>query len=452
MARSWINRNWIKPEDNYWWRAEEASDLYTIHSAMLFDEPLELPELRDWLAERIEVIERFRDRLVLPGGRLGLPYWEPYPEFKIEDHVHRLVLHKRIEHQDIEQLVGGMMSTPLDYSKPPWEMYLVEGEGSKRALISRLHHAMGDGLALIQLLLDLSGDHPGSRPPADGQEEPGFVSDLLGPARRTLKTGAALLKAGAGIAAHPRRALTWSIDAAAEWTWNFAIEPDPDTCLKTKAGIAKRAAWARTIPILELKALGRASGATLNDVVLTLLTGALRRYLRERGEDLGGQEIRALLPVNVRPAGSPPTLDNYFGMLGLSLPIQIADPAQRLEEMHARMSELKNSAAPSANYILISAMGLAPKEMQDALTRVVAARYSIMVTNVPGPSEPVELAGKQISNLVFWAPGAGKPGVAVSVLSYAGKLNVALATDVRRVPDPEAITRAFDEEYSAFCK
>ena len=452
MAPAWMDREWITPEDNYWWRMQDATDLLTIHSAMLFDGPLELAELRAWLDERTAAIKRFRDRLVLPRGRFGFPYWEPYTEFRIEDHVHRIALHKRIERADIERLVGGMASVPLDYGKPPWEMYLLEGDGASGAVITKVHHVMGDGLALTQLLLDLSNGHSRSNPVEDRAEEQGFLSNLLRPARRTIHTSSSLLRTGARLATHPRRSLDWSVDAAAEWIWSLAIQPDPHTFLKDKAGFAKRAAWAKTIPISELKALGRASDATVNDVVLTLLTGALRRYLEQRGVDLGGEEIRALLPVNVRPADSPPTLDNYFGMLGLSLPIHIVDPARRLAEMHARMSELKESTAPSANYVLMCAMGLAPKAIQDALTEIYVSRYSIMVTNVPGPTEPVHLAGKPISDMAFWAPGSGKPGFAVSIFSYAGKLNLTLGTDARRVPDPEAIARAFDDEFAAFCK
>src|SRR5262249_37344464 len=230
------------------------------------------------------------------------------------------------------------------------------------------------------------------------------------------------------------------------------LPPDPSTAFKGKLGRRKRAAWSEPIPLDGFKAIGKAFGATVNDVLVTTATGALRRYLEKRGEPIDGVAIRASVPVNLRPLEHAHKLGNSFGLVFLTLPIGIADPVQRLHAVKKEMDELKRSPEALVAYAVLNVMGLTPVEVERLGLRFFGSKASAVLTNVPGPREPLYLAGHKLDSVMFWVPQSGRLGLGISILSYNGGVMLGVATDAGLVPDPERIVAEFAREFKALAE
>jgi WS/DGAT/MGAT family acyltransferase len=198
-----------------------------------------------------------------------------------------------------------------------------------------------------------------------------------------------------------------------------------------------------------VKAVGRVSGGTVNDVLLTAVSGALGRYLHTRGEPAGGLDFRAVVPVNLRPIDEKPKLGNAFGLVFLSLPVGIADPLDRLFELKTRMDAIKGTPEAIVAFGVLGMMGVSVSQVQDIVLNIFGSKATAVMTNVPGPRQMRYFAGKPIDGIMFWVPQSGKLGLGVSIMSYNNKVLLGIATDAGLVPDPETIIAAFHDEFEA---
>ncbi|MCO5088309.1 MAG: WSD1 family O-acyltransferase, partial [Methylobacteriaceae bacterium] len=189
---------------------------------------------------------------------------------------------------------------------------------------------------------------------------------------------------------------------------------------------------------------------SINDILLACVAGALRAYLEDKGDESRGVELRALVPINLRPPGAEDELGNRFGILGVELPVGFADPLERLAEVRRRMLQLKSSYEPPVTLGLFGALGLAPKLAQDQLFDLLISRATAVMTNVPGPQKQIRIAGCPVKQVMFWVPQSGDIGMGVSILSYAGNVQFGLITDTALTPDPEAIIGRFEREFEGY--
>jgi WS/DGAT/MGAT family acyltransferase len=186
----------------------------------------------------------------------------------------------------------------------------------------------------------------------------------------------------------------------------------------------------------------------VNDVMLSLAAGALRDYLLGKGDAVEGLEIRAIVPVNLRPPDAPVHLGNQFGLVFLELPLGLSHPLERLYEIRRRMRALKGSYQPAIALALLATVGQTPGVVQDQVTSFLAANASAVMTNVPGPQQPLYLAGKRITGMEFWVPQSGGIGMGISILSYDGRVHFGIVTDAGLVPDPRRIVGRFGDEFA----
>jgi len=203
------------------------------------------------------------------------------------------------------------------------------------------------------------------------------------------------------------------------------------------------------VPLDDFKAIGKAFGATVNDVLVAVATGALRRYMEMRGQTTYGIAIRASVPVNLRPLDQAHKLGNAFGLVFLTLPIGIVDPVRRVLAIKKEMDELKRSPDAVVSFGLLNLIGLAPVEVEQLGLRFFGSKATAVLTNVPGPRAPLYMAGRKIDNVMFWVPQSGHLGLGISILSYAGGVMLGIATDAGLVPDPERIVENFKVELDA---
>jgi WS/DGAT/MGAT family acyltransferase len=186
---------------------------------------------------------------------------------------------------------------------------------------------------------------------------------------------------------------------------------------------------------------------SVNDVLLSCVAGALRRYLAGKGDDTRGMEIRAMVPVNLRPANESPRLGNRFGLVPLVLPVGLANPLERLYDVRRRMDELKGGYQAPLAYALLSVIGQAPRVLQSGILDYLASKSTAVMTNVPGPAEPIRIAGNTVQRVMFWVPQSSDIGMGVSILSYRGGVQFGVMTDSKLCPQPQQIIDGFAPEF-----
>jgi diacylglycerol O-acyltransferase / wax synthase len=446
--------------DTAWLHMEDPTNLMMVTGIYVFDRPLDFARLKD--TARFRMAERFPRLTHRVVEHATSATWEPDPTFDIDAHVHRAALPAPGDTRTLQEMVSDLMSTPLDFSKPLWQFHLLENYGEGCVVLLRIHHCIGDGVALVHVMLSSTDPVPDAPwPTAPAPQHPHLthakdrittlVDGVNSMVKKTRKVTDALIHEGVESVLHPSHLLELAQDlseGASILTKLLLKHPDPDTCLKGRLGTSKRAAWSAPIPLDEVKAVGKANHATVNDVLVAVVAGAIRRYLLDRGESIAGIEINAMVPVNLRPPGEADLLGNRFGLIYLGLPVGTADPGERLLIVKEQMDDLKASPEPFVVFQILAALGLAPKEVADLMVDMFGKKSTAVLTNVIGPKSPIWFAGGQVKTAMFWVPQSGRMGIGVSIFSYANEVVLGVGSDARLVPDPDAITAAFAEEFA----
>ena len=443
--------------DAAWLGMEDPTNLMMVTGVMALDGPVDVKRLRRVLDRRLKPFGRFHQRIVRPRSRGGMPHWQEDEHFDIDNQLTHVALppsagRASAANQDeaLRNMVSDLMSEPLDFSKPLWHLHVIDGYQGGSVVLTRVHHSIADGIALVRVMLSLTDESPNARPtpapakpPAAGFHLPlDWLPAAIG---RGIATGQDLI-------ANPEHALA-AARVGAHGAYRLGrmvvLPPDPSTVFKGQLGRRKRAAWSEALPLEDFKAIGKAYGATVNDVLVAVATGALRRYMEKRGKRTAGIAIRASVPVNLRPLNEAHKLGNAFGLVFLTLPIGIADPVKRLSAIKREMDALKKSPEAVVAFGVLSLMGYAPVEVEQLGLRFFGSKATAVLTNVPGPRQPLYMAGRKIDKVMFWVPQSGHLGLGISILSYAGGVMLGVATDEGLVPDPERIVEEFKVEFEA---
>jgi diacylglycerol O-acyltransferase len=440
--------------DAAWLRMDSPTNLMIVNSVLWFDEPVDWPRMKEVVRERIiDAFPRFRQIAVEPAGGRA-PHWQDYEDFDIELHFHHLALPGPGDDEALREFMSDVMSTPLDRTKPLWQMYLVDGYRDGAAIVSRIHHSVADGIALARVMMLMTDGEPdAAAPPVP------FAS--RGPRRSRARSLAHVARAGAGTVlhegfeslVHPRHLGDLAAAAARETIADakalykdLAAGSDADTVLRGKLSPENRVAWSDAFPLDDVKEIGKRHGATVNDVLVAAVSGALAQYLKAQGTP--AESVHAMVPFNLRPLDEPidPALGNHFALVLLELPTGTRTPLQRLQDAKRQMDEIKSSREPAVAFAILSLMGMMPAQLEQAGIGMFTREASLVLTNVPGPRAPVYVAGTEVAGVLPWAPCSGSIGMTVTIFSYAGGVRVGFMTDARRVPDPQVLARAFGSE------
>jgi len=443
--------------DTAWLRMDQPSNLMQIVGVMLFEGALDPERLRESIERRMLAYARFKQVVRQNGGGYC---WVDDPEFDLDQHLHHAVLPGAAGKPELERFVADLASTPLNRSRPLWEFHLVDTALGGQALIMRIHHCIADGIALVGVILSLTDEsaplpkkHP--RPSERVDETDDFfwrtiwrpMSDAV---LTSINISGKFWRKYLELLSNPAQALDYARMGAGIATEiaKLAIMPnDSPTRFKGKPGTSKRVAWSEPIPLPEIKAVGKALGCSVNDLLLSAAAGAMRAYLVEHGDPVDGIEIRAMVPVNMRRPKDADKLGNHFGLVALELPVGIENPLARLYLTRERMAQLKGSYQAALTLSILGAVGMAPKFVQDKVLDLLASKASAVMTNVPGAQQALYLAGAKLKQPLFWVPQSGDIGMGVSILSYDNKVQFGLITDRNLVPDPERIVVNFAREF-----
>lgn len=438
--------------DQAWLRMESPTNLMMITGVMMFETRVDIHKLRRVIRDRFMAYPRLRQKVV--EGATGT-FWQEDADFDLEYHVRLSALPGKADKQALERFVSQMASTPLDKTKPLWQFHLVEKYGGGAALVMRIHHCYADGIALVQVLLSMTDSE--ASPSRRGQlskswlkQDGKAVQARMGAIDRYVKMGEGLLEKGMDFYRDPGLASVVAKEGgeiARELAVALSLNDDPETVLRGRLGVRKRVAWAPPLALDDVKAISRAFDATVNDVLMASMAGALRSYMQERGEQVDGLTIRATVPVNLRPLEHAKKLGNHFGLVFLDLPVGEPHPVLRLVRVVESMKQLKQSRQAVVVYGLLAALGMAPPVLQNLAFEIFSRKATTVATNVPGPQMPLYMAGVKITEQMFWVPQTGSIGVGVSILSYNGNVHFGLIADAKLIPDPDAVIQRFIPEF-----
>ncbi|HSD78850.1 MAG TPA: wax ester/triacylglycerol synthase family O-acyltransferase [Solirubrobacteraceae bacterium] len=443
----------LTPLDATFLELEEADPGAHMHigSLMLFAAPPDggapaLAELRAHVDRRLDALPRYRMRLSRRAtGILSWPSWEPHPAFDVAAHVTRAALPAPGDEAELLAWAGDFFSHRLDRARPLWEIVLLEGlEGGGWALATKTHHALVDGVGSVGVAEALLDREPGAAwgPPPGVAAGDGAREDGHGGLRALARLPFRAARDAAAVALHPDHAADALRRAAAmaELLVRDELLAAPATSLNVPIGEHRRLA-AMTVPMSAIREVRDRHGGTMNDVVLALVTAGLRRVLLSRGEVLPATPLRAMVPVNLRPAGDDLALGNRVSSLFVHLPVGDPDPLARLAAVRADAARLKAGRQAEGGLALIELGGLAPPLLHAVLAQSVFSRrlFNVTVTNVPGPRTTLYALGAPMRAVVPLVPLAADHAVGVAVCSYAGDVCLCVNADRDTVPDVAGI-------------
>jgi WS/DGAT/MGAT family acyltransferase len=407
--------------------------------------PPEFEEFLDSLRARLHLVPRYRQKLAEAPLQTGRPLWVDDPNFNLEYHVRQTALPEPGSEEQLTRLGARVFSQQLDRSKPLWETWLVEGlEGDRFALISKTHHALIDGVAgvdLAQVLFDLTPvpqeiPHPDEAwQPAP---EPSAAAMVAGEITGLARTGLGVAARAVNAAMRPTETvaeLREAVEGLGEIAW-AGMNPAPETPLNVEIGPHRRFVGVRN-QLADFKTIKDAFGGTVNDVVLTVVSGSLREWLQSRGVRTEGLELRALVPVSIRGSHERGQLGNRIAAMRGPLPVYVEDPIARLQAVRQAMGELKDSKQAVGAEVLAGVQNFAPPTILAQASRLNFSTrlFNLIVTNVPGPQFPLYVRGREMQDVFPVAFLPADHALAIAIMSYNGKINFGLLGDYDALPD-----------------
>ncbi|MGE0067528.1 MAG: wax ester/triacylglycerol synthase family O-acyltransferase [Solirubrobacterales bacterium] len=433
---------------------ERSNGHMAIGAVLVCDgEPPSQDDFAAHIRSRVHHLPRLRQRLAFPPLRLGTPFWIDDPDFQLDNHMSRVKLPAPGDEAAFRDLVGEILSAPLDRSRPLWQLVMVKGLNDDRfAIVYKTHHALADGFSAVdigKLLFDPEANPVPAReeapwnpqhPPSRGALLARDISGVGGTLRRLTRwllqavrqPGRARERAGNGVAG------LWEVTSA-------LFQPAPKVPLNVEIGPARSFTWAE-LPLAEVKRIKNAFGVTVNDVILATTASALRRWLRDRGVRTEGMELKALVPVSVRTIDEEGELGNRLTAMRGPLPVGIADPIERLQAVRVGMDALKSSKQPLGAETIWGLNDWFRDFAPPVLLRPTAAinfstrLFNLLVTNFPGPQIPFYVLGREVTGVFPVGFLARRHALAIAIVSYNGKVGIGVLADRAAMPDLERIS------------
>jgi diacylglycerol O-acyltransferase / wax synthase len=411
-------------------------------------------DLLEHVRSRLHLVPRFRQKLAHPPAQTGRPFWIDDPNFNLAYHVRHSALPSPGSEEQLRRMAGRIFSQQLDRTKPLWEIWLVQGLTRKRfALLTKTHHALVDGVSGVDIATVLFDVQPVPQPVEadDGwapRPEPSTATMVARTVEDLATFPARVARRAEHTLAHPVPSvgrLTETIEGLGELGWAFA-NPAPEVPLNVEIGSHRRYCWVRG-DLAHYKRIKNAFGGTVNDVVLAVVSGALRRWLSSRGIRTEGLELRAQIPVSIRDEDEQGHLGNKLTVMRAPIPVYIDDPVVRLRTVTEAMDGIKQSKQALGAEMISRFNDFAPPTLlaQAARINFSTRLFNLVVTNVPGPQVPLYVLGRELEDV--FPVGFLPPNQAlfVAIMSYNGGVNFGLLADFDSLPDLDVIAEGIEE-------
>jgi diacylglycerol O-acyltransferase / wax synthase len=449
----------MSPLDATFLYVEDGVTHMHIASCAVFEGPApDYEQVVATIAGKLTKIPRYRQVVRFVPLQLGRPVWVDDPHFRLEYHVRHTALPPPGGDTELRALMGRLMSQELDRHRPLWETWMIEGlERGRWGLITKIHHCMADGVAgtdLLAVILDREPDPP--PPEADLWEPAAEPSDLdlvtdavVALARNPYEQLRALRRATRA----PRRTFTRLQEMAAGMkSYAGQMVPTRTNSLVGAIGPNRRWTWV-TADLADAKTIRSAFGGTVNDVIVSVVTGGLRELLIARGEPIEELVVRSLIPVSIRSEDTREIVDNRVSAMFADLPVAVEDPIERLAAVRSQMDMLKGSHQTDAGIGLTvlgefapsAAVALAERTVMQVLRRMPQHSVNMVVTNIPGPQHPLYLAGREMLQYLPFVPIAHGVRVGVAIVSYNGGLFFGITGDYDTTPDIDVVAHGIED-------
>lgn len=419
--------------DYCWFRMDGPSNLMVINSVLMFEGQLDFGTLRATIAQRLPNYARFTQRVRASPRRLpllGKAGWVHDADFEIARHVEFNASAAALTDAELHDLLARQALLPLAKDRPLWHMQVLAREGGGFAILFRLHHCITDGLGLVHVMKHLTDD---------SMDHDGQASLEWHPAHARPQAQALLCK-------RVHRLLFWT-RICAQLARLALLIPDSRSSLKRPLSADKCLLQLPAMQLDLVRGIAKSMQATVNDVWVAAVAGALRAYLLERGEPAAKRSLRAAVTFNLRNKGDAFLLGNHFGLVAMNLPSDRARPLDRLLLTSARMKRIKASHQPHATMFFLSLSGYLPAWLQNWVLKLFTSKGSVVLTNVEGPPQPRYLAGSRLQDAICWVPQAGTMGVGFALMSYAGQVQISMFADRNQVADPQRLMDLVGEAF-----
>ncbi len=430
--------------DSSFLHMERAGAHMHVASTIVFEGPAPShEEFRDHIGSRLHLVPRFRQKLRFVPFDQGRPVWVDDPHLNLDYHVRQTALPAPGSEEQLRNLAARVFSQQLDRSKPLWELWLVEGLRDGRfAIVGKSHHALVDGVSGVDIttvLFDLDPEPqgaPASTPPWLARPEPSDLQLLSEAWRERLTSPREIVRGVRAVFRGPRQVVR-GIGATSKMVG--AGMSAPSSVFNVEIGPHRRFAIAQA-DLADLKRVKDTHGGTVNDVILSIVAGALGKYLRARGHDTEGLELRAMVPVSVRAEEEHGALGNRISAMMAPLPVWCEDPAERVKIVTEQMGDLKSSGQAVGAEILTKLTDFAPATIASQAARLQPAQrfFNLVVTNVPGPQFPLYVLGRKMESIFPMVPLARRQALCIGIMSYNGQVNFGLIGDYDAMADLES--------------
>ncbi len=444
--------------DLSWFRMDDPTNRMIITGTMTLGAPINFVQLKTIIQTKLLRYRKFRQRIVVTGRLRKRYYWQDDPNFNIDDHLVPIELPEPKNQTVLQNFISETLAYGLEYSRPLWRIYFVEEYNGGSAVIFRFHHVIADGISLMHVLLSAADNSPepsavltkySPAPPVKSSIIEHSMQDLAGAVNSSKKTFEKIGAIGSRVKENPEligEYIKLGLDTTLAAGRLIVRPPDPDSQFTGSLGLTKQAAWSNGIPLDDIKSLANVYGATVNDVLVSLVAGALRGYILERYDSIDYDNFSSFIPVNLRPIELNENLGNEFGLVVLTLPINEEHAVDRLYKSKYQMDSLKSSHEAIATYGIINLLGMVPAKLQYIGAKFLDTKGTIVITNVPGPQEQLYLAGAPVDSIMAWVPQSSSIGLGISLISYNNCVWIGVASDERLVPDPELVVNFFEQE------
>ncbi len=462
-----IRGNRLSPVDAGFLYFERKELPLHIASVSIFDGPIPFEKLVATIASKLHLVPRYLQVVVMPPWNLGLPYWKDDPNFDIRRHIFRVTLDPPGGEAELEALAGRILSQLMDRSKPLWDVHVVDGlKDGRGAVIWRLHHALADGISgarLLEVLLDRTPE--GSRaarrprrpqPPAPAPDyslTTGISSAVLSSVEGLMALETGLLGFGQALFDDRMRS---SLKSLVGLLPEFAASVERLPFNKPCSG-DRKFCWAE-LDFAEVQAVREVAGATVNDVVLTVLTRALARYVKMHGQTTVNRLVRYVCPVSLRKGDTGESLGNQISFLPVALPMDVRNPVRMLKAVTARTQTMKRGGAAHLVGLAASCLAAAPPPLQAMFWRALPdvilplPLFNMICTDVPGSPVPLYAAGRRMLACYPQVPTGYEMGVGCAVQSYDGKLFFGLIADAHIAQDVGRLRDFLYDSFAELCR
>ena len=443
----------LSPADAMFLHLEDDNTHMHVASVTIFEGAVDYQEALDEVHRRLHLVPRFRQKLAFVPFNLERPVWVDDPHFNVEYHVRHTALPEPGTEESLKRLAGRIMSQQLDKTKPLWEIWLVDKlAGDRFAMITKTHHCLIDGVSgadITAVLLDLTPEPPDLKAePWIPEPEPTPAQLLTAAVRERTTQPVEVLRGIRATTRAPRRILKEAgnfLEAIGALAW-AGLNPAPRTPLNVPIGPHRRYEWVRA-SLDDFKTIKNALGGTINDVVLAVVSGALRKFLEHRGTDVRGLEMKAMVPMSTRAEADRGALGNQVTAMAAPLPVYEEDPVVRLQIVRMAMKDVKESKQAVGAEMIVQLSGFAPPTILGQAARLQASQrfVNVLVTNVPGPQFPLYSRGHKMLDLFPMAPLAANQALGIAVMSYNGQFGFGLIADYDALPDVGVIAEGIEK-------